>query len=84
MKPRFKIGDKVCRPEYWGNDVVTIKTIQIHAYSHYSPISPAIDEAPFVYMFEEASHKYKDGAWDYQLVGAEVYHSPLMKALDEN
>ena len=82
-KPRFKVGDKVCRPEFWGDEVVTIERIEL--FSPKPSISFAVDKCPYIYNFKETdqNYKYKDGSWDYQLVLAEVYHSPLMKVMNE-
>lgn len=82
-KPRFKPGDKVYRPEYWGNCKLTVKEI------HYLPDprlpNKQIDECSYYYTFEEETFNviYGDGAWDYQCIVAEVYESPLYKALKE-
>lgn len=82
--PRFKIGDKVCRPEFWGSTIVTVSSIDNYTPDLNFP-DPQIDSHPYIYEFVEANNtnRFKDGAWDYQLVPADVYLSPLQRALDE-
>lgn len=80
-QPRFKVGDRVVRPEYLGNKVGTIKNVRYEA-PFYPGMDKNLDECPFVYEFKEP--EFISGAWDYQLVLEEVYNSPLYKALQED
>lgn len=77
MKPRFKIGDRVCRPKSWGDKVVTIISIEEAEKSRYW--TDNISKCPFIYRFEELNR----GSWDFQLVLEEVVNSPLYKAMSE-
>jgi hypothetical protein len=80
MKPRFKVGDKVIYPDFLGMDVLTISAIEDRTYTTQGNLSSnRVKACPYVYNFENESVR----AWDFQLVLAEVYDSPLLKALRE-
>jgi hypothetical protein len=80
--PRFKVGDKVIRVGYYTNQIVTIIQIIDHRkeLKFFTVLNmPEVTNCLWAYELDNNGK-----AWDYQLVLAEVYHSPLSLALQEN
>lgn len=75
---RFEVGDKViCHDK-----ITTIVAIQDHTKDIQALTVlitlPEVQNHPFTYRLADGRH-----AWDYQLILAEIYNSPLSNALRE-